>query len=126
MTPGSAGNSPSPLPARESFDEHYLSRQQRDQRRSLPLPGTRCSPFTWIGPAIPPAAIASASRRGGQSRTAREKIADLLDADPDEVIFTSGATEANNLAIFGLSGTTAGTIVASLIEHPCVLEPIRS
>lgn len=56
---------------------------------------------------------------------AREQIAALLDAHPDEVLFTSGATEANNLAIFGLAGTAPGTIVTSMIEHPSVLEPIR-
>jgi cysteine desulfurase len=57
--------------------------------------------------------------------TAREQVAALLDAHPDEVLFTSGATEANSLAIFGLIGTAPGTIVSSAIEHPSVLEPIR-
>lgn len=57
--------------------------------------------------------------------TAREQIASLLDASPDEVVFTSGATEANNLAIFGLCGNTPGAILTSAIEHPCVLEPIE-
>jgi len=56
---------------------------------------------------------------------AREKIAFLLDASPDEVLFTSGATEANNLAVFSLAGSTAGAIATSGLEHPCVLEPIR-
>src|SRR5262249_24157879 len=50
--------------------------------------------------------------------------ADLLDAYPDEVLFASGATEANNLAIFGLAGTP-GTVVTTASEHPSVLEPIR-
>ena len=45
-------------------------------------------------------------------------------AHPDEVIFTSGATEANNLAIFGLA-TEPGHLLAALIEHPCVVEPLR-
>src|SRR5262249_15193279 len=48
-----------------------------------------------------------------------------LDAHPDEVIFTSGATEANNLAIFGLAGNPPGHILASDIEHPCVIEPVK-
>lgn len=56
---------------------------------------------------------------------ARERVAHLLDAQADEVIFTSGATEANNLAIFGLAGQAPGRIVASPVEHPCVTEPVR-
>lgn len=56
---------------------------------------------------------------------AREQIAALCDADADEVIFTSGATEANNLALFGLAPPEPGVIVTSAIEHPCVVEPVR-
>src|SRR5207244_10162252 len=55
---------------------------------------------------------------------ARETVAQLLDAQADEILFTSGATEANNLAIFGLAGAGPGTIVSSSIEHPCVVEPL--
>jgi cysteine desulfurase len=54
---------------------------------------------------------------------ARERVAGLLDADPDEVIFTSGATEANNLALFGLA--RSGHLITSPIEHPCVAEPVH-
>jgi len=55
---------------------------------------------------------------------AREKTAVLLEAYPDEVVFTSGATEANNLALFGLSGKSPAQIVTSPIEHPSVAEPV--
>lgn len=71
---------------------------------------------------------ASSHRAGRLARQAledaRERIAHCLDARPDEVLFTSGATEANNLALFGLCGDAPGHIVASPIEHPCVSEPI--
>lgn len=55
---------------------------------------------------------------------ARERVAGLIGASADEVIFTSGATEANNLAVFGLAGEP-GHLLASPIEHPCVIEPLK-
>src|SRR5262249_21148373 len=48
----------------------------------------------------------------------------LLGARPDEVVFTSGGTEANNLALFGLAGDPPGHFVASPVEHPSVAEPL--
>ncbi len=72
---------------------------------------------------------ASAHQFGRQARRAledaREKIAALLDAHPDELLFTSGATEANNLALSGLAGAPPGHLVASPVEHPCVVEPLQ-
>ncbi|HEV3144788.1 MAG TPA: cysteine desulfurase family protein [Gemmataceae bacterium] len=68
----------------------------------------------------------SAGRKVRQAlEDAREKTAALLGAFPDEVIFTSGATEANNLAIFGLCDEPPGHILASPLEHPCVIEPLK-
>jgi cysteine desulfurase len=59
---------------------------------------------------------------------AREQIAQLVDAKPEEVVFTSGATESNNLAILGLAhwGRQHGKthIISTRIEHKAVLEPI--
>lgn len=57
---------------------------------------------------------------------AKESVARILGADPSEVIFTSGGTEANNLAIFGLAGAEhdPGHVVSSPIEHPAIAEPV--
>ncbi|MCE9534612.1 MAG: cysteine desulfurase, partial [Planctomycetes bacterium] len=73
-----------------------------------------------------PSSSHSFGRKARQAlEDAREKIAHLLDAFPDEVIFASGATEANNLALFGLAGDPPGRILASGIEHPCIIEPLK-
>ncbi|MFO0843924.1 MAG: cysteine desulfurase family protein [Gemmataceae bacterium] len=76
-----------------------------------------------------PGNAASAHRFGRRaarrSRGARERVAALLGAHADEVVFTSGATEANNLAVTGLAGDPPGAILASPIEHPSVAEPLR-
>src|SRR5439155_11680400 len=73
-----------------------------------------------------PASAHRAGRRARQAlEDAREKTAAILDAHPDEVIFTSGGTEANNLALFGLGGDPPGHLIASPLEHPCVIEPLH-
>lgn len=56
---------------------------------------------------------------------ARASVADVLSARPDEIVFTSGATEANNLAITGVlrvCGIARPRIIVSAIEHASVLE----
>lgn len=57
---------------------------------------------------------------------AREQVAALLACDPDEVIFTSGGTESNNLAILGaarLADSARHRVVTSAVEHPATVEP---
>jgi cysteine desulfurase len=59
--------------------------------------------------------------------TARGQVAALVGADPGEVLFTSGGTEANNLAVKGVAATAQrGRLLCSAIEHPCVLEPMKA
>jgi cysteine desulfurase len=56
---------------------------------------------------------------------ARESIAQILGADPADVIFTSGGTEASNLAIFGLTSGPPGILVTTAGEHPATLESAK-
>lgn len=60
---------------------------------------------------------------------ARKQVADAVDADKSEVIFTSGATESNNIAILGLKefgeANNKKHIITTRIEHKAVLEPIE-
>jgi len=59
----------------------------------------------------------------------RRKIAKMVSAKPHEIIFTSGGTEGNNLAIFGTAhlgvGHLSGHIITASFEHRSVLEPFR-
>jgi len=58
---------------------------------------------------------------------AREVVAKFLGANEREVIFTSSATQANNLAIFGiLQGKEKPHVITSAIEHKAVLEPLKN
>ena len=60
--------------------------------------------------------------------TAREQIADLLNADPREIVFTSGATESDNLAIKGAAhfyGKKGKHVITCKTEHKAVLDPCR-
>lgn len=57
---------------------------------------------------------------------AREKVAGLINAHSSEIIFTSGGTEANNLAVLGVAfKDKEKKIITSKIEHPSVLNPCR-
>ncbi len=63
-------------------------------------------------------------------KKARAQVAELLNAEPVEIVFTSGATEANNLAILGTlealqDRTSRKTIVTTPIEHKAVLESCK-
>ena len=59
---------------------------------------------------------------------ARHQLADLLGAAPDEVVFTSGGSEANNFALkgaFHAQRDRGNHIITSQVEHPAILEPCR-
>lgn len=76
---------------------------------------------------------ASSSHKAGllaalQIEKARALIADEINANPNEIVFTSGGTESANLALKGIAWANADTgrhIITTRIEHPCVLESAR-
>ena len=97
-----------------------------DHNAGAPLrPEARDAMLPWLGP---PANPSSAHREGARARAALEEaraaIAGLIGAAPAEIVFTSGATEANNLALRGADA--GGRIVTTAIEHASVLETARA
>ena len=56
---------------------------------------------------------------------ARETIAEVVGAEPGQVVFTGGGTEADNLAITGVLEYAGGVAVCSAIEHHAILEPVE-
>jgi cysteine desulfurase len=59
-------------------------------------------------------------------QNARKRIASLINAEPREILLTSGGTESNNTALYGIAHRKKGKhLVTSLIEHDAILEPCR-
>jgi cysteine desulfurase len=59
---------------------------------------------------------------------ARQQVAALIAAQPDEIVWTSGATESNNLALKGVTqarGKGGGHIITSQIEHKAILDTVK-
>ncbi len=77
----------------------------------------------WFGNASEPHGFGRAARTALEQ--ARARVGELLGAEPSQVVFTSGGSEADNQAVFGLAGSTPGRVVVSAIEHPAVREPAR-
>ncbi len=83
-------------------------------------PGSRNHSFGWAGEEA--------------VKKARKQVADLIGADPKEIIFTSGSTESNNLAIKGAGAmyarkpvgeTGRGHVIVAVHEHKAVLDPCK-
>ncbi|BCQ63666.1 cysteine desulfurase family protein [Pseudomonas protegens] len=64
----------------------------------------------------------------GYVERARQQVAQLVGAQPEEIVWTSGATESNNLALKGVMqarGVSGGHVITSQIEHKAVLDTAR-
>ncbi|MDX1510727.1 MAG: cysteine desulfurase family protein [Nitriliruptorales bacterium] len=101
-----------------------------DHAASAPLrPEARAALDEWFGRTGNPSATHAA---GHLVRTAvegaREQVAECLGAQPADIVFTSGGTEADNLGIKGLAEAAAAGrrhLVTTAVEHPAVRESVR-
>lgn len=102
-----------------------------DHGTTTPLdPRARAAMEPWLGQGF--GSASAPTRRGGRARAAidaaRAQVAALLGAAPDEILFTSSASEANNLAVKGVAAAAGGRgrLLAAATEHVSILHPLRS
>ncbi|MET0904134.1 MAG: aminotransferase class V-fold PLP-dependent enzyme [Acidimicrobiales bacterium] len=102
---------------------HYL-----DHAASSPLrPEARVALDAALDAGFGNPSGAHALARAGRAALddARAELAALVGAAPGDIVFTSGGTEADNLAVRGVLAARGGTAVCTAIEHKAVLEPVR-
>lgn len=100
---------------------------------TVPRDEARHALARWLDPQLGLGNASSAHAAGRRARLAveeaREQIAAALGASPNDVVFTSGGTEADNLAVKGLAWAAAERgrrhLVTSAVEHPAVLDSVR-
>lgn len=75
-----------------------------------------------------PSSVHAAGRRARRAvEEAREQVAAWLGAsEPEEIVFTSGGTEADALALFSVRASGRRALAVSAVEHPAVAEPART
>ena len=100
-----------------------------DHNATAPLaPEVREAMLRWLGEGFGNASSAHSFGRRARALIdlARQQVAESVNAHPTEVVFTSGATEANNLILKGFAAAqTPSQLAISAIEHPSVSEPAR-
>ena len=65
------------------------------------------------------------SRADAALQDARQRLADILGCDPYNIVWTSGATEANNTVLANFAPDVSAEVWVSAIEHPCVMRTAR-
>lgn len=77
----------------------------------------------WMTSANPSAVHRSGQRAAATLAKARQEVAKFLQVNADQLIFTSGGTESNNLGLWGSLGS-GGHVLVSPVEHPSVMKPL--
>ncbi len=111
--------------ARRAYLDHAATTPLRPEARAA------MEPYLTTEFGNPSGSHAEARRARRATDDAREELAGLLGADFGEIVFTSGGTEADNLAVFGSADeegeeSETGSIVCTAIEHPAVLAACRA
>ena len=101
-----------------------------DHNATTPLdPRVRAAMEPFLGETFGnPSSVHGAGRRVRRAvEEAREHVAALLGAgEPEEIVFTSGGTEADALAVFSVRASKRRGVAVSAVEHPAVAEPARA
>ena len=119
-TAGPSGRSPDSKPMR-IYCDHNGGTPLREEVLGAMLPFLR----EHYGNASSVHTLGSHARCAVEA--ARAEVAALIGAEPAEIVFTSGGTESNNLAITGtVAASASGTVVTTPIEHASVREPIAA
>lgn len=111
---------PAPVPVPWTVVAVYL-----DHAASGPLDPAAAEAVTgWLTQSFgnPSGSHAIARRARAAVDDARDRVSDFLGAEPGEVVFTSGGTESDNLALLGPLPHRRGAIVISAVEHPAVMD----
>src|SRR5262245_35341662 len=120
-SPAPASASPGGLGSRVYLDHNATTPVRAEAILAMEAALRRC----WGNPSSVHAEGAAAR---AEVERARAEVAALLGAEPEEIVFTAGATEANNTAIRGCARAPErpGRIVASAAEHPSVDAPLAA
>jgi cysteine desulfurase len=111
--------SPEPAAPHGAYLDHAATTPLRAEAVAAMLP------FLTAEYGNPSGVHATARRARRALDDARDAIAGVIGCEPGEVVFTSGGTEADNLAVLGVHGRCGGAVVVSAIEHEAVLNPAR-
>src|SRR5829696_7159115 len=108
-----------PVPEPITYLDHAATTPLRPEAHAAMLP--------WLGERFgnPSGAhrVARAARQAIDE--ARDAVAEIVGCRPGDVVFTSGGTEADNLAISGAHAARPGAVLCSAVEHEAVLKPVR-